>query len=93
MIAIAVDRPGNVEPGLEPIGHAIGEFRSGIECVVGNEAAGKLGLFAADDGVVEVVLTGPLADIGDLAVVDLDLVIGVSRHHRCPDDSQDARNI
>ena len=32
-------------------------------------------------------------DVGDLTVVDLDLVVGVRWHRRCPDHSQDARNI
>src|SRR6185369_720393 len=69
MIAIFVDRPWNVEPGLEPIGHTVSEFRGGIERVVGNEATGKVRLLAADEGVVEVMLTGPFADVGNLRVV------------------------
>ena len=78
--AVLVDGPGDVESGLEPGRHAVGEFRRGIEGVVGDQPAGKIRLGAALDRVIEMMLRGPLADFGDLASVDLDLVIGAGRH-------------
>ena len=44
--------------------------------MVGDEAARKLRLLAAAEGVVEVMLDGELADLGDLGVVDLDFAHG-----------------
>jgi len=43
--------------------------------VIGDEATGKIGLLAADEGVVVMQLKRPLSNLRDLGVVDLDLVM------------------
>src|SRR5216683_468805 len=69
-------REWEIKPELPPIENSVGEFRRTIERMVGNEAAGKVRLFAAVERVIEMLLNGPLADLGNVGVVKLDLVGG-----------------
>jgi hypothetical protein len=50
---------------------------------MGDEAAREVGLFAADEGVVQMQLHRPLPDLGNFGVVDLDLVDGMRRDRGC----------
>ena len=42
--------------------------------MVGSEATGKIWLSLANGRIVEMLFVGPLSDIGDLGIVNLDLV-------------------
>jgi hypothetical protein len=48
--------------------------------MVWNETSGKVRLLAPDEGVVQMQLEGPLTNLGDLGVVDLDLIDSVRRN-------------
>jgi hypothetical protein len=55
--------------------------------VIGDEAAGEIRLLATDEGVVRMQLKRPLSNLGDLGVVDLNLVNRMRRDRRT--DEQD----
>src|SRR6266567_793550 len=77
-LAAVIDRKRRVEAKLPPISQPIGPFRSAIETMVRNQSAGKFGLGAPSKSVIEMLLKGPLTDLGDFGVVDLDFVRGQS---------------
>src|SRR5712672_3636051 len=83
IVPVLVDRPGNVEPGFEPIGHAVRKFRRSIERMMGDQPAWKVRVFASLDGIVQMMLRRPFADFDNLAGVDLNLVVGARRRGRC----------
>src|SRR5262249_61914895 len=58
---------------------APGPFTGALKRVIGNEPAGEIGLLASDEGVVVMQLKRPLPNLGDVGVVDLDLVGRVRR--------------
>ena len=70
----SIDCKWRIEPHFPPIGDAVGQFWGSVERVIWDDAAREVGLLEAVDRVVEVLLQRPLADFGDLCVVDLDLV-------------------
>jgi hypothetical protein len=82
--AIPVERVRGIEADLEPVRDPVGEFERPVRRAVWDQSARKFRLLAALDRVVEVVLSGPLADVGNLGVVDLDFVVG-ARADRCAD--------
>jgi len=69
-----LDREGQIEPDLPPVGDAIGEFRRAIEAVIGDEAAGKRRILRAKRHIIEVLLDRELSGGGDARVIDLDFV-------------------
>src|SRR5262245_15069202 len=75
MEAITVESVWCVEAQLEPIRDAVGKFERRIRCVIGDQSAWKFRVPASLDCIVEMVLRGPFADVGNLSIVDLDLVI------------------
>ena len=74
-----VDRVRRIEAHLPPVRNAIGPFSGALKRVVGNERAGKVRLFAAEEGVVVMQLKRPLSNLSDLGVVDLNFVGRVRR--------------
>src|SRR6266566_4590313 len=79
-LTAAIDGKRRIKPKLPPLGDAVGQFRSAVETVIRDQSARKLRSGAALQNVIEMLLEGPLADLGDLGVVDLDFVRGQS----CP---------
>src|SRR6202165_1759129 len=77
-LAAAIDGKRRIKPKLPPLGDAVSQFRSAVETMIRDQCARKLRLGAALQNVVEMLLKGPLADLGDLGVVDLDFVRGQS---------------
>ncbi len=73
---VLIDCERGVEAHLPPIGDAIGPLSGAVERMVRNQGAGKFGLLAAAEGIVHVQLKRPLPDLGDLGVIDLDLIDG-----------------
>jgi hypothetical protein len=71
---ILVDCKRGIETHLPPVSDAVGPFPGALKRMVGDEAAGKIGLFSADEGVVRMQLKRPLSNLGDLGVVHLDLI-------------------
>src|SRR5882762_6676064 len=83
IMPVLVDRPGHVESGLEPIGHAVRGFPRSIGRAIRYQAAWKVRVFASLDGIVQMMLRRPFADFDNLAGVDLNLVVGARRRGRC----------
>ena len=77
--SILVDRKRRIKAHLPPVRDSIGPFASAIERTMGDETARKIGLLAAIEGVVRVQLKRPLPHLGNLGIVDLDLVDGACR--------------
>jgi hypothetical protein len=50
--------------------------------MIGYQPARKVRLLAADEGVIRMQLKRPLTDLGDLGIVDLDLVYRVRGYGR-----------
>ena len=73
--AAAGDPKRQVEAGLPPIGDAIGEFGGALQTVVRRKAARKFRLLLTDSREIQVLFIAPLADIVDIGVIDLDLVM------------------
>src|SRR5205085_7706312 len=86
--AAAIDRKRRVKPDLPGFGKPIGPFGRAVETMVGYEPAGKFRLGAPAKRVIEMLLKGPLPDLGDLGVVDLDFV----RRQSCARLNQEGRD-
>src|ERR1700674_536202 len=72
--SVLVDRERSVESDFVPVGHTVGQFGRAVQGSIGNEPAGKIRLRTALDRIVQVLLQRPLADLGNLGIVDLNLV-------------------
>jgi hypothetical protein len=69
------DRERQVEASLPPLADPIGEFGRALQTVVGRKAAREFRLRLTDARKIQVLLIGPLADVGNFGVIDLDLVM------------------
>ncbi len=89
----AVDRPAaalgvravhrQIEPLLEPVCDAVGPFDGAVDRVVGNDAAGKSGVFGPIGVKLVCIIEIEHALIRDLGIVDLDLVRLRDHRGRC----------
>src|ERR1700674_3466256 len=73
-LAAAIDGKGRIKPKLPPLADAVSQFRSAVETMIRDQSARKLRPGGALQNVIEMLLKGPLADLGDLGVIDLDFV-------------------
>jgi hypothetical protein len=71
-----VDRERRVETKLPPIGDAIGEFGRAVEAMVWDQTAEKIRLPAPGPSVIQVLFDGPLSNLGNLGIVDLNSIRG-----------------
>ena len=76
---VVLDREGQIESDLPPVGDAIGEFRRAVEAAVRGKAAGKRRILLPERDVIEVLLNRELAGCGDAGIVNLDFVGGLGR--------------
>jgi hypothetical protein len=71
----ATDCERQIEAGLPSVGDAIGKLRRALQAVIRCEAAGEFWHRLPDRRKVKVLLIGPLPDLGDVSVVDLDFIV------------------
>ena len=68
-----------VETGFPPVGQPIGELWRALQTMIRCEPAGEFWLGLPDGGVIQVLLVGPLPDLGNLGIVNLYFVVHLVR--------------
>ena len=77
-LSCIIDCEWQVEAALPPVGYAIGKFRRALQALVRCEAPRKFRLALSNWRIIQMLFYGPLSDISNLSVVDLDLVMNLT---------------
>ena len=76
-VAGIVYREWQIETGFPPLGYSVGEFRRTLQSMVGCKAAREFRLRLSDCCKIEMLLIGPLSDLGHVTFIDLDFVMNL----------------